>query len=229
MARATVKEDRNDVRKRLLRTGLRLFSQKGFDGATVREICDEAESNLAAINYYFGDKTGYFQSVRAYARDLLHEITRDILEDQVDADPWGTLRRHISVLLSSSYDNTLFQAARLRMRELLDIERMALFPKDDAEEQQRVQFDGQITRLMSALLGPEAATPRNLTLLRYTYFSMSLFLIIQNHLDEHFQGDEGIRLSALVTRDELADFILATIRRSVHEMQHPSPAQPPLS
>ena len=219
MSRATVKEDRNDVRKRLLRTGLRIFSQKGFDGATVREICDEAESNLAAINYYFGDKKGYFHSVREHARELLHEMTRDLLEGQPEADPWVTLRRHVTALLSSSYDDTLFQAAWLQMRELLDAERLAQLPQDTAEQQRRQQFDEQITRLMSALLGSAAATPRNLTLLRYTYFSMTLFLIIQNHLDEHCQNPSGTLVSKLVTRDELADYILATIRRTVHDMQ----------
>jgi TetR/AcrR family transcriptional regulator, regulator of cefoperazone and chloramphenicol sensitivity len=33
-----------------------VFAERGFESATVREICRRGKANLAAINYYFGDK-----------------------------------------------------------------------------------------------------------------------------------------------------------------------------
>jgi len=33
-----------------------IFAERGFDGTTVRDICQRADANIAAVNYYFGDK-----------------------------------------------------------------------------------------------------------------------------------------------------------------------------
>jgi AcrR family transcriptional regulator len=49
-----------EPRQRLLEAAEDLFAQRGFDGATVREICDRAGMNVAAVNYHFGDKQALF-------------------------------------------------------------------------------------------------------------------------------------------------------------------------
>jgi AcrR family transcriptional regulator len=46
----------DDARTRLLETAGEIFAEKGFKAATVREICSAAGANIAAVNYYFGDK-----------------------------------------------------------------------------------------------------------------------------------------------------------------------------
>jgi AcrR family transcriptional regulator len=51
------------ARDRLLRAGLRLFSQQGFAGTTTRELAQAAGVNVAAISYYFGDKAGLYRAV----------------------------------------------------------------------------------------------------------------------------------------------------------------------
>jgi TetR/AcrR family transcriptional regulator, regulator of cefoperazone and chloramphenicol sensitivity len=45
-----------ETRDRLLKAAERLFAGRGFKEVTVREICREAEANVAAVNYHFGDK-----------------------------------------------------------------------------------------------------------------------------------------------------------------------------
>jgi TetR/AcrR family transcriptional regulator, regulator of cefoperazone and chloramphenicol sensitivity len=56
----------DDTRTRLLQAAGRVFAAKGFEAATVREICRLAEvGNIAAVNYYFRDKeTLYLESVK---------------------------------------------------------------------------------------------------------------------------------------------------------------------
>ena len=58
------------AKERLLRIGLEEFAKRGYDGATVRDICDRAHSNIAGINYYFGDKRQFYIAVRRQALQL---------------------------------------------------------------------------------------------------------------------------------------------------------------
>ena len=55
----------------ILNAAGRVFAEKGFKDATVREICAQAEVNLAAINYHFGDKERlYIQAVKHARKEI---------------------------------------------------------------------------------------------------------------------------------------------------------------
>ena len=51
------------TRDRLLNEAEDLFAQKGYHGVSVREITRAAESNLAAVNYHFGNKQNLYLEV----------------------------------------------------------------------------------------------------------------------------------------------------------------------
>jgi AcrR family transcriptional regulator len=51
----------------LLDAGLRLFSQHGYDAASVRAITTAAGANLGAITYHFGSKQAFYEAVVATA------------------------------------------------------------------------------------------------------------------------------------------------------------------
>lgn len=55
------------TRARLLEAAREVFSQRGFQGATVREICRRAEANGAAVNYHFGSKDGLLAEALNFA------------------------------------------------------------------------------------------------------------------------------------------------------------------
>lgn len=57
-----------ETRARLLEAAGRAFAERGFRGATVRDICTAAGANVAAINYHFGDKSVlYAEAIRHWA------------------------------------------------------------------------------------------------------------------------------------------------------------------
>ncbi|MBN8752317.1 MAG: TetR family transcriptional regulator [Variovorax sp. 67-131] len=58
--RRAPRADGAEARHRLLHTALRLFAQKGFAKTSTREIAKEADVNISAISYYFGDKEGLY-------------------------------------------------------------------------------------------------------------------------------------------------------------------------
>jgi len=61
------------TRIRLLNAASRIFAEKGFQDATIAEICGQAKANIASVNYHFRDKeTLYLESWR-FAFN--HELT----------------------------------------------------------------------------------------------------------------------------------------------------------
>jgi len=56
MRKAKRPNNGNGVRERLIEKACEVFAKKGYRDATVAEICRGARANVAAINYYFGNK-----------------------------------------------------------------------------------------------------------------------------------------------------------------------------
>jgi AcrR family transcriptional regulator len=56
----------DDMRTRILNAAGPIFAEKGYEAATVREICQKAAVNLASVNYYFGGKESlYLEAITA--------------------------------------------------------------------------------------------------------------------------------------------------------------------
>jgi len=51
------------TREKLIEAAGQVFAERGFQEATVREICSRAGTNGAAVNYHFGDKLGLYTEV----------------------------------------------------------------------------------------------------------------------------------------------------------------------
>jgi AcrR family transcriptional regulator len=51
------------TRDSLIKAAIDVFSAKGFEGGSVREITHAAKANQAAINYHFGGKEGLYREV----------------------------------------------------------------------------------------------------------------------------------------------------------------------
>jgi AcrR family transcriptional regulator len=60
---ATRRVSMKPTKERLLDAAGEVFADKGFHAATVREICDKAQANLASINYHFGSKDKLYEAV----------------------------------------------------------------------------------------------------------------------------------------------------------------------
>ena len=51
-----------DTRERLIRAAAQLFAEKGYEGASVKELAQEAGVNVSLVSYHFGGKDGLYRS-----------------------------------------------------------------------------------------------------------------------------------------------------------------------
>ena len=107
-----------DPRRRLLEAAGEIFAEKGFEGATVREIKDRADVNIAAVNYYFQSKERlYIEAVKnASCGSLDHS---PLPTWPVGTSPVVKLRDFIQVMVGRlmNCDKPAWHA-QLMMREL---------------------------------------------------------------------------------------------------------------
>ena len=64
---------KDNTKDMILKVAAELFAKKGFVKTSIREICKEANVNVAAINYHFGNKENLYVKVLIYWKDIAFE------------------------------------------------------------------------------------------------------------------------------------------------------------
>ncbi|WP_102272484.1 TetR/AcrR family transcriptional regulator [Cytobacillus massiliigabonensis] len=77
-------EKNKEVKEQILSAARILFAEKGYEGTTVRQICQEAEVSLALVSYHFGGKENVFFQLFEPIRQLFLNMKYD-LTDPLDA------------------------------------------------------------------------------------------------------------------------------------------------
>ena len=87
------------TRERLVEAAARLFGHEGYRRVTVRQICRAAKANVAAVNYYFGDKMGLYMEVVDRAIAVMRGTTTAAREAPPDLSPEDRLRHYVRTYL----------------------------------------------------------------------------------------------------------------------------------
>ena len=106
------------TRQQLLAAGAVVFAARGYREATVRDICREADSNVAAVNYHFGGKDGLYAEVLAEGQRQMHALPPAKV---VSADPGERLeffvRGFLERVLAGAPESN---HAQLMFREMIE-------------------------------------------------------------------------------------------------------------
>jgi TetR/AcrR family transcriptional regulator, regulator of cefoperazone and chloramphenicol sensitivity len=90
----------DDTKSRLLTAAGEIFAEKGYEAASVREICQRASANIAAVNYHFGEKRQlYVAAVREAQCAQAVQLELPAWPDQLP--PVERLRRYIHVMFKT--------------------------------------------------------------------------------------------------------------------------------
>ena len=57
------------TRTRLLHAAVKLFAAQGYEATSVRQVCERADANVAAVGYHFGGKSGLYDAAIDFARE----------------------------------------------------------------------------------------------------------------------------------------------------------------
>ena len=71
----------NDKQLQIIETAERLFSNRGFDGSSVRDIADAAGINVAMISYYFGSKEKLMEAIFEVKIGRVQMRVEELLKD----------------------------------------------------------------------------------------------------------------------------------------------------
>lgn len=71
------------TRDQILAAAWKLFSERGFEDVSVRDVTNEAGVNLASVSYHFGSKDGLIQEVVKKVLNPANQHRMDLLESAI--------------------------------------------------------------------------------------------------------------------------------------------------
>ena len=186
-----------------------VFAQRGFKAATIQEISQRANANIAAVNYHFRDKETLYREVFRYAMEQSRERYLSYPMDTSERRPAQQLklelRRYLDVTFSR---NRAPWQAMMFFREMLE-------PTDvfDSLVDERMRpYQEQIVSLVRKVVGQQTEEH----VVRFSAFAaISLcgsFHTAQKYLkkvypDERFNGESSDELAELI-----ATFVIGGLR-----------------
>ncbi len=195
-----------ETRRRLLEAACEVFAQRGYAAARVADICRRAGANVAAVNYYFGDKAALY--VEAWKHALTECVEDDGLLAQ-DEPAEERLSRFIHRLLLGFLEKGLRgQFTRLYLMELAN-------PTGLIQDSWREWIEPRRRRLLRIIAEITGGDPSHETVI-FCEFSVvnqcrALLTVRRNDLEFLLGGPltpERVRRLA----DHIARFSLAGIR-----------------
>ncbi|MFO7839855.1 MAG: CerR family C-terminal domain-containing protein [Desulfosalsimonadaceae bacterium] len=100
------------TRERILDQAERLFAVKGFEAVSIREITRAAESNLAAVNYHFGNKKNLYMEVFRERWMIRTRLVRECFAEKLAGNPNPSIPEVLHAMARAFLDGPLNEEKR---------------------------------------------------------------------------------------------------------------------
>ncbi len=84
MKAAGTKSDQ--TKAQIMRAAIRLFTERGFAGSSLRDIANEAELNMGLIRYHFGSKVDLYRDTLAHVSESYNQACLRALREVMEED-----------------------------------------------------------------------------------------------------------------------------------------------
>jgi AcrR family transcriptional regulator len=200
------REDGKETRNRLLNAACEIFAEKGYRNAKVAEICRRADANVAAVNYYFGDKASLYTEAWRHA---FNKYAISASSDGVHTSPDDQLRAYIQTLMQNFMEKgRQGYFTRLYMMELANPTGLIQDTWLDLVEPRRQKLLGIICKIMGV-----ETTNETVLFCEMSIINQCRALLTINCNDLEYLLDQSLTPD-LIKRlaDHIAQFSLAGIK-----------------
>jgi len=156
----------------LLAAAIEVFADKGFDAATVRDICGRAMANVAAVNYHFGSKDALYVAV---LEEVFPKEDKPQTASETVLPPEERLRNYLRDLAGEIYERGNGMVAQ----------RWAIFLREMAKPSHNLDFivqrqvqsrANELRGILADILGPD--TPDRIL----AFSSSNIWALMLDHL-----------------------------------------------
>ncbi len=98
-------EEERNTEQLILNAAKKVFLRKGFDGARMQEIADEAGINKALVHYYYRSKDKLFNAIFTEAFSTLIPTIEELIEKEqgLFEKIWGVIDHYIDMLSNNPH------------------------------------------------------------------------------------------------------------------------------
>ncbi len=199
----------SDTKSRILEAAGRVFSQRRFQDATVREICAAAGVNVAAVNYHFGDKKRlYLATLRHWQQYAFEKYPLGRAADPA-FPPEERLREFVVQFLRRVFDEgEASYFAKLMVRELVEpTEGLDVMVEEAARPTSHV-----LLRIIRELIG-QGAPEMTVRLCAASVVGQSIFFFVQRPLIQRlFSNETWDRTKTEMIAEHITGFSVAAMK-----------------
>ncbi len=142
------------TRVRLVEAAADVFAEQGYADATVRQICDKANANVAAINYHFRDKQGLYTEVICILRDKVFEQA----SFQQASDETQPAPIRLRAFIASMLERTISDMPCAQLGKIMSREMVEPSPAFDEIAHKYAGHQAKIVRdIVRSIVGPDVS------------------------------------------------------------------------
>lgn len=197
----------DDTRQRLIEAAGAMFAERGYEATSVRDICQQAGANIAAVNYHFGDKRTLYVAAVRHAQTCADGVHPEGPWPE-EMPPTQRLRTFIRTMLERKLaENRPAWHLEIMLREMAHpTEACAAVVEDYV----RPMANG-LRSILRDLLGDDFPDDRG-KLIGFSIVGQVLFYYVHQPVIRLLIGDDEYnRLSVEQLANHIADFSLAAM------------------